>query len=685
MVSRKSVRALVGLFLWGAGPQIFGQASDRNQIPLIRPDTYDFGTHEIGSRTSPVTVTLSNPNGSGVKVKFAFRFEDGGSSNRNDFQIENETCKREVDAGGSCAVQISFSPMGIGDRKGALQATYSVSGGTSASLPPVTLQGSGVLPELVISSTEVCFPPQKVATMSTPQTITLTNHSANPVTINRIVASGDFVLETPKLPQTLKPDETAVAMVSFNPAQEGSAFGMLTILSSAHESPQDVHLSGRTLELMSELCTASRGTEILLILVLCFTYWLAMVIVRWNRVARPTRELLKAEINSLRAKLETISADDKTVGPSKIKGLLDAASSLIDNTVDPLWRKAANFLFWSRGQEITGWGYLHEAEIQMTPFLRPETVTARLERSEQQLRILNDAPSLALANAIHQELTSPQTPVNLERRGALLAEALNSNYQREDNDFADLVSWQNKTSWLVGCGLVLILVLTAAVSHHSILFLVGATGGMISRLSRSLDRKDVPTDYGASWTTLFLSPVAGALGAWAGILLSGLAVQLNILGPVFKIDWSSALCQPTTLGIALVFGFSERLLDGVLDKLVEKTGAAQATAANPQPLQQTTSGGPAGNAASTAELTIPEQTLGNAKVGQDYTAQLRASGAGGDISWAVQAGSSLPIGLQLTPDGKITGKPAAAGTFTFAVEVSGPGTKASRVFTITTD
>lgn len=104
-------------------------------------------------------------------------------------------------------------------------------------------------------------------------------------------------------------------------------------------------------------------------------------------------------------------------------------------------------------------------------------------------------------------------------------------------------------------------------------------GGLLSRLSRSLNRKDVPTDYGASWTTLFLSPVAGALGAWSGILLSGLAVKLNVLGSIFNVDWAEAPCQTMTLAIALVFGFSERLLDTVFEGIEGKSQTSKSTGA----------------------------------------------------------------------------------------------------------
>jgi hypothetical protein len=633
----------------------------------VGPAAINFGTHDIGTKTVPIPIPLKNP--TNTKVKFTVT---AGKDSKPDYQIEKNACTGEVAANATCALEISFAPMSEGNREGEFLIAYQAgSDGKPSSLPSVKLTGMGSLPELGISSTQIYFPAQSVSTTGPPQTITLTNNSPNELTINKIVASGDFLLEAPVSEIKLKSKESTMAVVTFRPTQEGTALGTIAIFSSAKGSPQVVYLSGSTSSAWEQLCTAPPSVEISLVLFLCMLYWGAMVIVRWNRVARPTRELLKAEIRSLQAELDIASDGKSVAGAARITALLTDGSSLIDNEKQEWWRKLANFLFWSRGQEITGWRYLHEAETQMTPYLADETVIARLETNEQQLRAANDAPSLALANAIHQELTAA-TPDNA-RRKALLAEALETNYRKEDNGFSNLVSWQNKTSWLVACGLVLIVTLTSTVSHHSILFLVGATGGLLSRLSRSLDRKDVPTDYGASWTTLFLSPVAGALGAWAGILVSGLAVQLNVLGTVFKVDWSTAPCQPTTLAIALVFGFSERLLDSVLDKLVDKSGTTQATSTNPQPPQKPADGGPTS--------TPPTSTLPSGAVGVAYTAQLQVVPAAA-ATWLLQTGS-LPAGLQLGADGKITGTPTTAGTFTFTAEASSGTAKQSKTFTIT--
>ena len=145
----------------------------------------------------------------------------------------------------------------------------------------------------------------------------------------------------------------------------------------------------------------------------------------------------------------------------------------------------------------------------MSAYQPLEIVVARLETAAEQLKNADDGPCKDLANIIEEALKPCQPPAaspSPARLRALLQQALNALDDRDDTDFAKLAGWQNKASWLVGCGLFTIVVLTFTIPHHSVLFVVGAAGGLISRMSRSLNRKDVPTDYGASWTTLFSAP-----------------------------------------------------------------------------------------------------------------------------------------------------------------------------------
>jgi hypothetical protein len=110
---------------------------------------------------------------------------------------------------------------------------------------------------------------------------------------------------------------------------------------------------------------------------------------------------------------------------------------------------------------------------------------------------------------------------------------------------------------------------------RALLFLLGGTAGFLSRLTRSLDRENVPTDYGASWSSLFLSPVAGALAGWCAVLLFAIAKKLGLLGSL-DISWDAPY-ESVAMGLAFVFGFSERAFDTILSKMEEKIQSASSS------------------------------------------------------------------------------------------------------------
>jgi hypothetical protein len=302
----------------------------------------------------------------------------------------------------------------------------------------------------------------------------------------------------------------------------------------------------------------------------------------------------------------------------------------------------------------------------MVQLLPEPTVRARLEATASRLELVDDVPCRAVADIATRTLAIPPPPP-LERLRALLSQALSAAYDRDFLSYADLVSWQNKTSWLVGCGLLLIVVLTGAFPPQSIFFLVGATGGLMSRLSRSLNRKEAPTDYGASWTTLFLSPVAGALGAWVAILVAALAVKLQILNTALGVGWAD-VHQPATLAVALAFGFSERLLDTVFQKLDEKT------------LDQATKSSPGAKPAVFA-IVDPVNLQGIA--GQAGSIQLYTTGAAGSVTWTLVQPPPAAA-LAITPaGGLLSWGPLAAGDINISVQAADSGTHATVIRQLT--
>jgi hypothetical protein len=85
-------------------------------------------------------------------------------------------------------------------------------------------------------------------------------------------------------------------------------------------------------------------------------------------------------------------------------------------------------------------------------------------------------------------------------------------------------------------------------------------------------------------------------------------------------------------------------------------------------------------------LALTVATLPDATVGVAYSAQLTASGGTPPYSFSLDAGSALPPGLNLAPNGTIDGAPMTAGRFAFTVTVidsSATPQSASAGFTIT--
>jgi len=189
-------------------------------------------------------------------------------------------------------------------------------------------------------------------------------------------------------------------------------------------------------------------------------------------------------------------------------------------------------------------------------------------------------PAEALRKRLEFALASEPLPPS-QRRASLLSEARNQLYDSSDTEFASIASWHKKTAWLVGSSLLLVVVLSATFGNATF-FLLGALGGLMSRLSRVLVRQQVQTDYGFSWTTLFLSPMVGALAGWSGMLLLALAVKYQVLGELFaSVKWANPQSE-LAMGLALLLGTSEKMFVKIVEGIEGKMGvgaAADAAAA----------------------------------------------------------------------------------------------------------
>lgn len=270
----------------------------------------------------------------------------------------------------------------------------------------------------------------------------------------------------------------------------------------------------------------------------------------------------------------------------------------------------------------------------------------------------------ALRKRIEGVLASAPPPVNA-RRNALLSEARNNLYDREDGEFSAVTSWHKKTWWLVGVALLLITALSAAVGN-AVFFLMGATGGFISRLMRVLGRQQLPTDHAGAWTTLFLSPVAGALGGWTGVLLVAVAVKFELLGKLFaSVTWTDPYAE-VALALALVFGISERALVKVIEGLEGKLGVNTGASTGATTGANTASADAA--AASKPKAPAPLQALAittpdkhSVKEGAKLKWALSASGGMTPYTWEVKNSPDLGPEIELKGD-SLQGQPKTVGS-----------------------
>jgi hypothetical protein len=81
-------------------------------------------------------------------------------------------------------------------------------------------------------------------------------------------------------------------------------------------------------------------------------------------------------------------------------------------------------------------------------------------------------------------------------------------------------------------------------------------------------------------------------------------------------------------------------------------------------------------------LAITSSTLSNGEADLSYSVGLTASGGGTTPTWSVTSGQ-LPPGLTLSSDGRLSGTPTTAGTYTFTATVSDGTSSSSKSLTLT--
>lgn len=279
---------------------------------------------------------------------------------------------------------------------------------------------------------------------------------------------------------------------------------------------------------------------------------------------RFTREqLARSACDALGAYIEGVAA----AHPQAEQRLREIASSTQSS------ERRLGILGGPKQQTILGaWRVARAVELQYV---------SEFSREETQVRLISLAGTLGgddhpgrrdIAARIRKLVDPPQgiPPPSTARLQAILREAMRQDFDVRDTLYESLAFENLRASWLAYVGLGVAVVLALALGHAE-LFVAGAAGGLLSRLARVLGGRPLPNDYGASWGPLVLSPVAGALAGWLGVLLIGAFADggLEIFAPGLEVSWS-ADPDGVELAMAFLLGFSERLFTSTVTATTER-------------------------------------------------------------------------------------------------------------------
>lgn len=206
----------------------------------------------IVNTTSPRnTLTITNNHASAETLQMA--------ASPGNFTISSNACQSSLPPAGQCTLQMSFSGP-VGTTTGALTLAPS-SGGF---LSPHVVNLTGCTTDIVSWPTSLNFGAQTVGISSDPQTVFLTNSSANVLNLSNVGLSGsnagDFAISGNSCGPNVQPSDSCSLEVAFKPQASGNRAANLNFTDDGACSPQQVSLAGGSSAGPFQVSIRSSGT-----------------------------------------------------------------------------------------------------------------------------------------------------------------------------------------------------------------------------------------------------------------------------------------------------------------------------------------------------------------------------------------------------------------------------------------
>jgi len=202
----------------------------------LAPTSLTFGVQLVNT-TSPVQkVTLTNVGTAALTISNIAL----SGSNPSNFG-ETNTCGSSVNAGASCTISVTFTPIAPGTPTAQIGVVDNAPGS------PQVVALSGTATVMKFTPTSVNFGTVKVGRSSSPKTLSMTNMGTSTVSFTGVSITGadpgDFS-QTNNCPTKLNPGQSCAFTLTFSPIVTGSRSASLSVTDTGGGSPQTVALSG---------------------------------------------------------------------------------------------------------------------------------------------------------------------------------------------------------------------------------------------------------------------------------------------------------------------------------------------------------------------------------------------------------------------------------------------------------
>jgi hypothetical protein len=237
----------------GLGQAFVSSISPTNAPSVaLTPQKINFGnvnentTTNLTATGQPATVTLTNAGNVPLQIS---SISTGG-----DFAQTN-TCGSTVPAGGgSCTINVTFTPTVLVAETQLLSIADNAEAATKGNPQEVTLTGTGINEVTTVQFTPISltFGTYTMGTTSPPQTVTMTNNGQTPLTITNISTTGDFA-ETNNCPisssltqtnSSLPVGQSCSFQVTFTPTKTGTDTGSLVVTDNVSSGTSSIPLVG---------------------------------------------------------------------------------------------------------------------------------------------------------------------------------------------------------------------------------------------------------------------------------------------------------------------------------------------------------------------------------------------------------------------------------------------------------